>query len=43
MTVTAEEKGLLGSEYYTNHPVFSFAEYDGEFKHRYDWQGRSGP
>jgi Zn-dependent M28 family amino/carboxypeptidase len=22
MTVTGEEKGLLGSEYYTNHPVF---------------------
>ncbi|WP_051359918.1 M28 family peptidase [Adhaeribacter aquaticus] len=23
MTVTAEEKGLLGSEYYVNHPVFA--------------------
>ncbi len=26
MTVTGEEKGLLGSEYYTNNPIFSLAQ-----------------
>jgi Zn-dependent M28 family amino/carboxypeptidase len=26
MTVTGEEKGLLGSEYYTNHPIFPLAQ-----------------
>ena len=26
MTVSGEEKGLLGSEYYTNHPVFPLAK-----------------
>lgn len=41
MTVSGEEKGLWGSEYYTNHPVFPLAQTDVDLN--IDMVGRIDP
>ena len=38
MPVTGEENGLLGSDYYTQNPVFPLEKTVVEFEHRHDWQ-----
>ena len=41
LAVTGEEKGLLGSDYYTRHPYFPFKKHRNRFKYRYDRSCRS--
>ena len=40
MPVSGEEKGLLGSKYYTDNPIYPLENTVAKFKYRYDWKNR---